>query len=62
MIMAFETDVLQTGEKNQPVLYNIVSFKDHQYPASSSESCSALMLLDRVKIASYVYITPLFVL
>ena len=56
-ILAFETDVLQTGEKNQPVLYNIVSFQDHQYRASSSESCLTLMLLDMVKIASYVYIT-----
>jgi len=40
MILAFETDVLQTGQKNQPVLYNIVSFKDHPYDASLSESCS----------------------
>jgi hypothetical protein len=55
MILAFETDVLQTGEKNQPVLYNIVSFQDHKYRASLSESCSTLMLLDRVKKASYVY-------
>ncbi|RYR68094.1 hypothetical protein Ahy_A03g014561 isoform D [Arachis hypogaea] len=40
MMLVFETDVLQTGEENQSVLYHIINFEDHQFPVNSPESCS----------------------
>lgn len=40
LMVVFETDVLQTGEKNQSVLYHIVNFQANHYPVSSPESCS----------------------
>lgn len=57
MILAFETDVLQASEKNQPVLYNIVKL------SRPSVSCEVVWILFWRWCcwigwkASYVYIT-----